>query len=350
MEAETRAHPLRSDSRGAGQPRAPGLRPTSNACASAWGGSASEWYARPRSPASRSADNQTDQPRSARLGGHPHSRAHLRPSVPVRPRARCGLHWRPRVAHHHAPHWRDHPGTRPPGALFFDSLHRMTELADVSYCSPRPRPSFRRCWPAAPCTISEHHEERLDIIRRRRSRPPQRHRQRIHEAFFSPSGPGEDMAESETYAHLEHLRELGELTERWTDDRVRIVTAHYHARPDSICTWATKRATSRATRFNSLDSPRDGWSSGLCTSPRRRAPPAHGTKTEEDGNVGGPRPGFRRREQKGHVNDAVHDTSSTSRSITCPSARSRPRVHGTAGTAERHHRRGHRRSSPTTSG
>jgi glyoxylase-like metal-dependent hydrolase (beta-lactamase superfamily II) len=96
-----------------------------------------------------------------------------------------------------------------PLALFFASLTRMTEIADVSVALPAHGHPFEDLGGRALRTI-EHHEERLDIIRDAVHRLPNGTVPEFMRVLFRERSWG-DMAESETYAHLEHLRELGEL-------------------------------------------------------------------------------------------------------------------------------------------
>ena len=96
-----------------------------------------------------------------------------------------------------------------PLALFIASLNRMTEIADVSIALPAHGHPFEDLAGRALRTI-EHHEERLDIIRDAVHRLPNGTVPEFMRVLFRERSWG-DMAESETYAHLEHLRELGEL-------------------------------------------------------------------------------------------------------------------------------------------
>ena len=96
-----------------------------------------------------------------------------------------------------------------PLALFFDSLNRMIEMTDVSLALPAHGHPFVDLGGRAQRTI-EHHEERLDVIRDAVHRLPNGTVSEFMHVLFRERSWGE-MAESETYAHLEHLRELGEL-------------------------------------------------------------------------------------------------------------------------------------------
>ncbi len=100
--------------------------------------------------------------------------------------------------------------TADPLALFFDSLRRMSDMTDVSIALPAHGHPFEDLGGRADHII-EHHEERLDIIRDAGHDLPNGTVADFMRVLFKERSWGE-MAESETYAHLEHLRELGELT------------------------------------------------------------------------------------------------------------------------------------------
>jgi glyoxylase-like metal-dependent hydrolase (beta-lactamase superfamily II) len=96
-----------------------------------------------------------------------------------------------------------------PLALFFESLQRMAEMTDVSIALPAHGHPFVDLRGRAEHII-EHHEERLDIIRDALPALPNGTVAEFMRVLFKERSWG-DMAESETYAHLEHLRERGEL-------------------------------------------------------------------------------------------------------------------------------------------
>jgi glyoxylase-like metal-dependent hydrolase (beta-lactamase superfamily II) len=104
--------------------------------------------------------------------------------------------------------------------LFFSSLRRMAEIRDVSIALPAHGHPFLDLRGRSEHII-EHHEERLDVIRDAVPDLPNGTVPAFMRVLFSERSWGE-MAESETYAHLEHLRERGELL-RHFDDGV----AHY---------------------------------------------------------------------------------------------------------------------------
>ena len=98
---------------------------------------------------------------------------------------------------------------RDPLAAFFASLDRMHELAGVTHRAARSRPPLHR--PRRPRQgIRRHHEERLERLRAasgQLGRPASVIDLSHH--LFKPRAWGA-MAESETFAHLEHLRLLGD--------------------------------------------------------------------------------------------------------------------------------------------
>ncbi len=96
-----------------------------------------------------------------------------------------------------------------PLALFFESLRRVADMDDVTIALPAHGHPFADLRGRAEHII-EHHEERLDIIRGATEDLPNGTVNDFMRVLFRERSWGE-MAESETYAHLEHLRELGEL-------------------------------------------------------------------------------------------------------------------------------------------
>jgi glyoxylase-like metal-dependent hydrolase (beta-lactamase superfamily II) len=102
-----------------------------------------------------------------------------------------------------------------PLAEFFDSLRRMTRLGDVSIALPAHGHPFDDIAARAD-DIIVHHEQRLDTLRAASEQLPGGTVNDYMKVLFRERSWG-DMAESETYAHLEHLRELGEFT-RHDDD------------------------------------------------------------------------------------------------------------------------------------
>lgn len=104
--------------------------------------------------------------------------------------------------------------TDDPLAEFFDSLARMTTLSGVRQVLPAHGHPFHDLAGRVD-HIRQHHEERLALLRRAGAelgRPATVHE--LMQRLFSPRAWG-SMAESETYAHLEHLRLAGEATCHW---------------------------------------------------------------------------------------------------------------------------------------
>ncbi len=107
-----------------------------------------------------------------------------------------------------------------PLANFFSSLQRMADLEGASIALPAHGHPFVDVGGRA-VHIMEHHEERLDVIREASHQLPNGSVNEFMRVLFRERSWG-DMAESETYAHLEHLRELGELAREDPDGM-----AHY---------------------------------------------------------------------------------------------------------------------------
>jgi glyoxylase-like metal-dependent hydrolase (beta-lactamase superfamily II) len=106
---------------------------------------------------------------------------------------------------------------------FFDSLERMTTFGDVSVVLPAHGHPFTDL-AGRSRDIIDHHEERLDTIRDATEKIEHGTVTDYMRVLFRERAWG-DMAESETYAHLEHLRELGELSRNDPEG-----VAHYLAR------------------------------------------------------------------------------------------------------------------------
>jgi glyoxylase-like metal-dependent hydrolase (beta-lactamase superfamily II) len=106
-----------------------------------------------------------------------------------------------------------------PLALFFQSLQRMAEMKDVSIALPAHGHPFVDLRGRAEHII-EHHEERLDVIREALPTLPNGTVSEFMHVLFKERSWG-DMAESETYAHLEHLRESGELNRHFDEGIAR---------------------------------------------------------------------------------------------------------------------------------
>jgi glyoxylase-like metal-dependent hydrolase (beta-lactamase superfamily II) len=111
-----------------------------------------------------------------------------------------------------------------PLAAYFESLTRMAGMTGVSIALPAHGHPFTDLRGRSEHII-EHHEERLDIIRQASAELPHGTVNDYMRVLFRERSWGE-MAESETYAHLEHLRELGEFV-RSSEGGL----ARYHAAP-----------------------------------------------------------------------------------------------------------------------
>jgi glyoxylase-like metal-dependent hydrolase (beta-lactamase superfamily II) len=117
------------------------------------------------------------------------------------------------------PHISGVDGAGDPLALFFDSLDRMTKLEDVKIVLPAHGHPFNDLNGRVDA-IKLHHDERLarlgaasaEIGRSASVRELMQH-------LFSERAWGW-MAESETYAHLEHLRLSGHADSHWEDDKL----------------------------------------------------------------------------------------------------------------------------------
>ena len=106
--------------------------------------------------------------------------------------------------------------TDDPLAEFFTSLDRMTRLDDITVVLPAHGHPFQDLAKRV-TEIEEHHGERLARLRTASAelgRPAPVHE--LMEHLFHRRVWG-SMAESETYAHLEHLRLLGDADAEWRD-------------------------------------------------------------------------------------------------------------------------------------
>lgn len=112
-----------------------------------------------------------------------------------------------------------------PLAQFFASLDRMAALTDVGLALPAHGHPFTDL--AGRChEIRSHHEERLDVLRDAAAAIGETSVVELSHHLFKPRSWGA-MAESETYAHLEHLRQGGEMTSRQVGDAL-----HYALIPE----------------------------------------------------------------------------------------------------------------------
>ncbi len=92
---------------------------------------------------------------------------------------------------------------------FFKSLEKMADYSDVKIALPAHGHPFEDL-PGRAQEIIEHHEQRLDVIRKSAKELGQGTVEEYMERLFKPRSWG-TMAESETYAHLLHLLEQGEV-------------------------------------------------------------------------------------------------------------------------------------------
>lgn len=103
---------------------------------------------------------------------------------------------------------------------FFSSLDKVAGLEGVTLALPAHGHPFDDLRGRAHA-IRDHHEERLDTLRAAAQELGDATVEQFSHKLFKPRSWGQ-MAESETYAHLEHLRETGEVVSR--DERG---TLHY---------------------------------------------------------------------------------------------------------------------------
>lgn len=112
-----------------------------------------------------------------------------------------------------------------PLSMFFESLDHVAALPDTSLALPAHGHPFTDV--AGRCQeIRVHHEERLDKLRDAAAAEGEASVVDLSHHLFKPRSWGR-MAESETYAHLEHLRHAGEMTSRRIDDHL-----HYRLVPE----------------------------------------------------------------------------------------------------------------------
>jgi glyoxylase-like metal-dependent hydrolase (beta-lactamase superfamily II) len=116
------------------------------------------------------------------------------------------------------PHISGMTSAEDPLAEFFESLERVAALPGAGLVLPAHGHPFTDLAGRA-AAIRRHHEERLDVLRSaahelEAGTVPDYMRRLFSERVWGP------MAESETYAHLEHLRRLGEASSSRRDDGV----------------------------------------------------------------------------------------------------------------------------------
>jgi glyoxylase-like metal-dependent hydrolase (beta-lactamase superfamily II) len=116
------------------------------------------------------------------------------------------------------PHISGHARARDPLAQFFDSLDKVAAHGpEVQVVLPAHGHPFADL-AARAGSIKDHHVDRLEVLRRAAGeigRPARVHE--LSEHLFSARAQG-PMADSETFAHLEHLRLAGEVERRDVDD------------------------------------------------------------------------------------------------------------------------------------
>ncbi len=98
-----------------------------------------------------------------------------------------------------------------PMADFFSSLERMSDFSDVKIVLPAHGHPFENLVERSN-DIIEHHEQRLDTIKSSAAELTEGTVVDYMERLFKPRSWG-TMAESETYAHLKHLEQKGEIIE-----------------------------------------------------------------------------------------------------------------------------------------
>lgn len=106
--------------------------------------------------------------------------------------------------------------TADPLAAFFESLDRMADLPDVSRALPAHGEPFDDVAGRVKA-IRTHHEERLAALRTACAEHGPADVAELAKHVFSPRAWG-PLAESETFAHLEHLRLAGEAVRTRRDD------------------------------------------------------------------------------------------------------------------------------------
>jgi glyoxylase-like metal-dependent hydrolase (beta-lactamase superfamily II) len=102
------------------------------------------------------------------------------------------------------PHISGLGGTEDPLQDFFDSLDRVADIDGVGRCLPAHGHPFEDL-AARTRAIRRHHEDRLETLRGLGSRLGAATVEQLSRELFHPRSWG-TMAESETYAHMEHLR------------------------------------------------------------------------------------------------------------------------------------------------
>ncbi|MEA3215522.1 MAG: hypothetical protein QOJ19_1678 [Acidimicrobiia bacterium] len=110
--------------------------------------------------------------------------------------------------------------------LFLNSLDKVKAIEGVSTVLPAHGHPFDDL-PGRVKAIKEHHADRLDLLRQAAPDLGEASVDSYSQRLFKPASWG-PMADSETYAHLEHLRHLGQARRRKIGDQVV-----YEVEPDS---------------------------------------------------------------------------------------------------------------------
>jgi glyoxylase-like metal-dependent hydrolase (beta-lactamase superfamily II) len=108
-----------------------------------------------------------------------------------------------------------------PLRAFFDSLDKVAAFEGVRQVLPAHGHPFQDL-AGRTSAIRAHHEDRLDVLRKAAAELGSATVEELSHHLFQPRSWGQ-MAESETYAHLEHLRAAGE-----AESRREGGTLHYH--------------------------------------------------------------------------------------------------------------------------
>ena len=164
------------------------------------------------------------------MGRRPHAGSHARPPLPLRPGRRRAAVGRSRAADDHAAHLRHRRRPRPAQRV----LRRRSRRSPSSTASPS------CCLPTAtPSTTSAAGSRTSSATTRSGShgfvKPPtssgEATVEQLSQRLFRERSWG-PMAESETYAHLEHLRLSGQATRRRTRRHAALLTRLKLARCD----------------------------------------------------------------------------------------------------------------------
>jgi hypothetical protein len=110
--------------------------------------------------------------------------------------------------------------------LFLNSLDKVKAIEGVSTVLPAHGHPFDDL-PGRVKAIKEHHADRLDLLRQAAPDLGEASVDSYSQRLFKPASWG-PMADSETYAHLEHLRHQGQARRRKIGDQVV-----YEVEPDS---------------------------------------------------------------------------------------------------------------------